>query len=216
MQFLLATGLTERIFELFAKVFGQNAALATILISIVPVIELKGAIPFGMSNAFWGDAALSGALALACSLLGGLIVAVLLSFLLNPVVKRLKKTKTLKNVVERFERSIKEKATFCDSAKKKNQKTFFKMLGVFLFVAVPLPLTGVWTGTAIAVFLGLNVWQSIVSAFLGNVAAGILITCVCSVFPAFTTVLFYIVIAVVVTVIVYQIIKFVLNKQSVN
>lgn len=216
MQFLLATGITEWISELFANVFGQNAALATILISIVPVIELKGAIPFGMSETFWGDTALSGMLALGCALFGGLIVAVFLSFLLNPIVKWLKKTKTFKKIAERFERSIKEKAVFDDSQKTQTKKTLYKMLGVFIFVAVPLPLTGVWTGTAIAVFSGLNVWQSIVSAFFGNVVAGILISFVCSIFPAFTTILFYIVIALVVVVVVYQIIKTVLNKQTVN
>lgn len=216
MQFLLATGITEWISELFANVFGQNAALATILISIVPVIELKGAIPFGMSEKFWGDAALSGMLALGCAILGGLIVAVFLSFLLNPIVKWFKKTKTFKKIAERFERSIKEKAVFDDLQKTQNKKTLYKMFGVFIFVAVPLPLTGVWTGTAIAVFSGLNVWQSIVSAFFGNVVAGILISFVCSIFPAFTTILFYIVIALVVVVVVYQIIKTVLNKQTVN
>ncbi len=214
MQFILATSVTEQISKLFASVFGQNVWLATVLISIIPIIELKGAIPFGMSKAFWGDNALSGALALFCGLLGGLIVTLLLSFLLNPVVKLLKKTKLLKKITERFERSVKENKTFCNLQKTQNKKIFFKMLGVFLFVTVPLPLTGVWTGAAIAVFSGLNVWQSIVSAFLGNVTAGILITCVCSAFPAFTTILFYIVIAVVVMVVVYQIIKYVLNKQS--
>lgn len=51
---ILSAGVTEWIKELFARVFGDNAALATVLISIVPIIELKGAIPFGMSTAFWG------------------------------------------------------------------------------------------------------------------------------------------------------------------
>lgn len=52
---ILSAGVTEWIKELFARVFGDNAALATVLISIVPIIELKGAIPFGMSTAFWGE-----------------------------------------------------------------------------------------------------------------------------------------------------------------
>ena len=75
---ILSAGVTEWIKELFARVFGDNAALATVLISIVPIIELKGAIPFGMSTAFWGEHALSGGAALGCGILGGLIVAILL------------------------------------------------------------------------------------------------------------------------------------------
>lgn len=88
------------------------------------------------------------------------------------------------------------------------------MLGVFLFVAVPLPLTGVWTGTAIAVFSGLKFWQSILAAFAGNVVAGLLISFVCTVFPAFTTLLFYLIIAIVLMVVVYKLIKGRLYKQN--
>lgn len=93
---ILSAGVTEWIKELFARVFGDNAALATVLISIVPIIELKGAIPFGMSTAFWGEHALSGGAALGCGILGGLIVAILLSFLLEPLVRWLKNTKLFK------------------------------------------------------------------------------------------------------------------------
>lgn len=92
------------------RVFGDNAALATVLISIVPIIELKGAIPFGMSTAFWGEHALSGGAALGCGILGGLIVAILLSFLLEPLVRWLKSTKLFKRLIERFEHSVREKA----------------------------------------------------------------------------------------------------------
>ena len=93
MQQLLASGVTEWISQLFVNIFGDNSALATILISIIPIIELKGAIPFGMSKSFWGENALSGVEALLFALLGGLIVAILLSFLLSPVVRWLKKRK---------------------------------------------------------------------------------------------------------------------------
>ena len=209
MQQLLASGVTEWISQLFVNIFGDNSALATILISIIPIIELKGAIPFGMSKSFWGKNALSGVEALLFALLGGLIVVILLSFLLSPVVRWLKKRKFFKKLAVGFENHIKEKSTLT-----KEKKTILKMLGVFLFVAVPLPLTGVWTGTAIAVFSGLKVWQSIICAFCGNVVAGILISFVCSVFPAFTTILFYIVIAIVIILAVYYIIRIILKRQE--
>ena len=215
---ILSAGVTEWIKELFARVFGDNAALATVLISIVPIIELKGAIPFGMSTAFWGEHALSGGAALGCGILGGLIVAILLSFLLEPLVRWLKSTKLFKRLIERFEHSVREKAEKMECEGKAQssprKKTFYKMLGVFLFVAVPLPLTGVWTGTAIAVFAGLKFWQSILAAFAGNVVAGLLISFVCTVFPAFTTLLFYLIIAIVLMVVVYKLIKGRLYKQN--
>ena len=51
-----------------------------------------------------------------------------------------------------------------------------KMLAVFIFVAIPLPLTGVWAGTAIAVFLNLKFHQAILPVCLGNFVAGLLIS----------------------------------------
>ena len=52
---------------------------------------------------------------------------------------------------------------------------FIKKLGVFIFVAIPLPMTGVWTGTAIAVFLGLKFKEAVLPIVLGNFIAGLLI-----------------------------------------
>ena len=50
------------------------------------------------------------------------------------------------------------------------------MLGVFVFIAIPLPMTGVWTGTAIAVFLGLKFRQVILPVLGGNLVAGLIIS----------------------------------------
>jgi purine-cytosine permease-like protein len=47
---------------------------------------------------------------------------------------------------------------------------------VFIFVAIPLPMTGVWTGTAIAVFLGLSYKDSILPVCIGNLVAGLLVS----------------------------------------
>ena len=47
-----------------------------------------------------------------------------------------------------------------------------KFFAVFIFVAIPLPMTGVWTGTAIAVFLNLKFHQSILPIMIGNLVAG--------------------------------------------
>ena len=51
-----------------------------------------------------------------------------------------------------------------------------KRLGVFLFVAIPLPMTGVWTGTAIAVFLNLKFKDAVLPVVIGNLVAGLIIS----------------------------------------
>jgi hypothetical protein len=47
---------------------------------------------------------------------------------------------------------------------------------VFIFVAIPLPMTGVWTGTAVAVFLNLKFKDAILPVVIGNFVAGLLIS----------------------------------------
>jgi uncharacterized membrane protein len=59
---------------------------------------------------------------------------------------------------------------------KNDRSTYIKKLGVFIFVAIPLPMTGVWTGTAIAVFLGLKFKDFIMPIIIGNLVAGLLVS----------------------------------------
>ena len=51
--------MTEWLKELFVTIFGTNSWLATIIISMIPIIELRGAIPFGSAVSLWGEHALT-------------------------------------------------------------------------------------------------------------------------------------------------------------
>ena len=61
------------------------------------------------------------------------------------------------------------------TGRKKHSERFLKQLGVFVFVAIPLPMTGVWTGTAIAVFLGMKFKDAVLPIAAGNLVAGLII-----------------------------------------
>ena len=50
--------MTEWLKNFFVAIFGTNSALATLIISMVPIIELRGAIPFGSAVSLWGENAL--------------------------------------------------------------------------------------------------------------------------------------------------------------
>ena len=234
---------TEWIGEFFAKIFGDNAWLATILISMIPMIELKGGIVFGRNPQFWGENALRAEEAFFCGIAGGAIVIVLLTFLLKPVFAWLKKTKLFRRFILRLEKSFRKKANKIDSEAPEQEareersafgedgraaktqavtgesvqdarkKTLIKMLGVFLFVAIPLPLTGVWTGTAIAVFLELRWWQTMLAVFLGNIVAGSIIMLVSQVFFDYLDIVFYIILAIVLLIIVWGAVKMVLDSK---
>lgn len=286
--------MTEAIQEFFKTIFGNNVVLATIIISMSPIIELRGGIPFGMSKTFWGQHALSSWQSLWFSFLGSSLVVPILALLLMPILNWLKKTKAFKKLATKFENSIKAKSqkignqsnadvgtmptdmnnstenavenintptvvdtknhvgdhllannndninqmaesktknvdnqksnqntnkllasdtkTTVGKTKNKivyNKKFLAKLFGVMLFVAIPLPLTGVWTGTAIAVMLGIPFVWTCVSVILGNLIAGIIMQTICSIFPNFTT---WILIAFLCLTLLLVLVEFVKNK----
>ena len=219
--------MTELIGEIFSAMFNGNAILATFFVSMVPIMELKGGIPFGMSEAFWGTSALSRWQAFWWAYLGCAVVAVFLYFTFTPIMKWLRKTKIFKGLANYIDNKIKkqsdkitkdehlENEQIKEEEQKNNIKSIaYKMLGVFIFVAIPLPLTGVWIGTCLAVMLGLKFWQAMVSVLLGNMVAGIIISTICVIFPQFTHVLIYVFLILVAVVAIAELIKNKINKNN--
>ena len=166
--------------QFLAHIFGDNAFLATIVIALIPIIEIKGAIPFGMSTSIFGDSALSPIMSYLASLIGSCALVPLLALLYTPIIKCLKQTKLFRKIGERIDNRINkrrekvEKKIRNSSSKKKT--LWLKILGVFAFVVLPLPLTGVWTGTALSVALGLNFWITCIVVILANCISGLFIT----------------------------------------
>jgi len=150
-----------------------NDIWATIAMSFVPLIELKGGIVFARAIG------LDFFMALLLAYVGSTIVFFPIYFLLKPVLNLLKKIKWFNKFACKVEKYFEDKAV---EALKKQEKTgkkpriSLKTLAVFIFVAIPLPMTGVWTGTAIAVFLGLNFREAVLPVVLGNLVAGLLVS----------------------------------------
>ena len=231
--------MTELIGEIFSKIFGDNVILATILVSMVPIMELKGGIPFGMSSAFWGSKALTRWKAFGWAYLGCSIVVVTLYFTFVPIMKLLRKTKIFKGIANFIDARVKKQSSKYEENATNSENTnsnidvennvvathskdvkskLWKMVGVFCFVAIPLPLTGVWMGVCIAVAIGLNFWETFISAQLGNLVAGIIISTICVIFPNFTHILIYVFLILVIVFIVFEIIlsKIKKNKQKIK
>lgn len=161
--------------EFISKLVG-NDLLATIIMSFVPLIELKGGIIFarGVGYGFFE--------ALGLTYLGSTAVFFPIFFLLIPILNLLKKIKWFNTFANKVEFYFQDKATeIIENRKKKKgdskmSETLLKQIGVFIFVAIPLPMTGIWTGTAIAVFLGLKFRKAVLPAVLGNLVAGSIIS----------------------------------------
>lgn len=165
--------MTEAIVNFFRDLFG-NDYLTTFFIALLPIVELRGAVPvaFTMGLSWWQ--------AFGLAYIGSSIVAPILLLLLKPVLELLKKIKFFNRFATAIEsmfqdkaKSIAERAGKSDSSRKEE---WIKILGVFTFVALPIPLTGVWTGTAVAVFLGVKFWKALGAILLGNFTAGVIMT----------------------------------------
>ena len=210
--------MTAFIERLFSSIFGDNSVLATIIISMVPIIELKGSIPFSMSKEIFKENALSLWQAFGCGLLGSSLVVPLLALIYAPIIRWLKGTKLFRKLGEKIENRVNSKKQNIedDAQKERSQKKkkWGKIIGVFLFVAIPLPLTGVWTGTCIAVALGLNFVTTCVTVILGNVVAGFIITLVSMLFGDATLIFFYILLGIIAVLLLATLIKTLIKKAK--
>jgi len=135
--------------------------LYVFLISIVPWLELRGSIPIGILMG------LDITKVFLVSLLGGILVIPVLFIAFDhifPIARRIKVIDRLYMIWEtRVHRKYEKYADW-------------EMLGLMLFVAVPLPGTGVYTGTFLAFLLGLNRKWSFFAIALGAAIAGILVS----------------------------------------
>ena len=166
--------MAETLGEFLLKLFGGNTYAATLFVSMFPLIELKGAIPIGtglFGMPLWQTSLVA--------YLGSTIVSVAEFFLLIPIFNLLKKIGFIKKLVLKvegiFARKAEEIAKKTEGSAEKEAKKIM-LWSLFVFVAVPFPVTGVWTGTAIAVFLGLKFHESVLPIAAGNLVAGGIIT----------------------------------------
>ena len=210
--------MTAWLSNLFANIFGDNVILATIIIAMVPIIELRGAIPFATNSSLWGSVALNNWTAFGWSLLGSSLVVPIIALIFIPIINWLKRTKLFGKLAKAIEQRIKNKAEEIGGADEKSKRFsrayWKKVLAVFVFVAVPLPLTGVWTGTCVAVFLGLDYLTTCTTVITGNVIAGLLISLILQFFPWLNDWLLWIFLILVVVFIIIEIIKHFVKKNK--
>ena len=136
--------------------------LFTMLVSMVPVIELRGGVPFGtaLGLAPWE--------ALAAAIIGNMLpIPFIIVYIRRIFLWMRRKSQKLNSLVDKLEKK----------AHLKGQKVSkYKYVGLWLFVAIPLPGTGAWTGALAAAFLDMPLRKALPSIFLGVVTAGLIMT----------------------------------------
>ena len=136
--------------------------LATLIISMIPVIELRGAIPIGVSLG------LSHAEAMGISIIGNMLPVPFIILFIRPIFKWMtKKSGKLARLAQKLETKAEGKWD------KIHRYQFFALT---IFVAIPLPGTGAWSGALIAAVMNMRLRNALPSILLGVVIAGVLVT----------------------------------------
>ena len=125
---------------------------AVFIISMIPILELRG----GLLAA--SLLKISAAKALPICIVGNILPIPFILLLITPIFNWMKGTKHLKPLVDKLE---------AKAMKKKDQIEKYEFWGLVLFVGIPLPGTGAWTGSLIAALLGVKFKKAFPAVIIG-------------------------------------------------
>ena len=130
----------------------------TMLVSMIPIIELRGGLPFGVALG------LPYYLAFPAAVLGNIIPAPFIIVYIRRVFLLMRRyMPRLNSLVDKLEQKAHLKG---------EQVMKYESIGLWLFVAIPLPGTGAWTGSLAAAFLGMRLKKAFPAVLLGVITAG--------------------------------------------
>ncbi len=152
--------LVNKLLDLFQ---GMNGDLTAFIISMFPILELRGGlIAARLLNVPYLRA-------LPICLIGNIIPIPFILLFITKIFDALKKTKLLKPFVEKLE---------AKAMGKKDKIEEYEFWGLLLFVGIPLPGTGAWTGSLIAALLGVKLKKSIPAILCGICLAAFIMSIV--------------------------------------
>ena len=131
------------------------------LLSTLPITELRAAIPLGVA---WG---MQPWHCFLWAVTGNFAPVIPLLLLINPLYRLLCGIKPLRSRIMKFMEKTRKKG---------RQAEKYGAMGLVLFVAVPLPGTGIWTGCLIAFLLGIRLIPAVLAITLGEILAGVMVT----------------------------------------
>ncbi|MCF2596904.1 COG2426 family protein [Pseudoflavonifractor phocaeensis] len=146
--------------ELFQWLTGTTfgKCVFTMLVSMIPIIELRGGLPFGVALG------LPYYLAFPAAVIGNIIPTPFIIVYIRKIFMLMRKyMPRLNGLVDKLERK----------AHLKGKKVLkYQSIGLWLFVAIPLPGTGAWTGSLAAAFLDIRLKKAMPAVVLGVLTAG--------------------------------------------
>lgn len=147
----------------FLASLGIGEELSMFIISLIPFIELRGGI-------LWGHALdMEPLRVFAICFLANCLPIPFVILLARPIFAWLKRFRLFAKLIHKIESTIEKKADKVKANK-------FEMLGLFLFVAIPLPGTGAYTGSLIAALLEMRLKHAVPAIVFGVFVAGLIMT----------------------------------------
>lgn len=146
--------------NLWGSTFGK--IIMTFLISMVPVIELRGAIPAAVGSGLniW--------VAIIASVIGNLVPVPFIILFIRKIFALMRKwSKKLDTLVTKLETRAEKKSDIVQK---------YAFWGLFVIVAIPLPGTGAWTGALVAAMLDMRLRRAFPAIALGVMAAAVIVT----------------------------------------
>ena len=134
--------------------------LNILFLSMMPVTELRGAIPIGIAMN------LDPFGVYAASVIGSSVISIPLILTFRHILSFIRGISFLKNISKKIDNKIEASMKKLKSA---------SVLGIILFVGIPLPTTGSWTASAIASILHMRIRDAFIGIVLGNMMAGVIV-----------------------------------------
>ena len=153
----LAKTLVDAFSSLTSLKYGRE--LIVFIISMCPILELRG----GLIAA--SLLKMNPILSYIICIIGNILPIPFILWFITPIFNYLKRTKLLRGLVTKLENK---------AIKKKDQIERLQYVGLLLFVGIPLPGTGAWTGCLIAALLNMDKKKAMLYAIMGVVMAGII------------------------------------------
>lgn len=205
----------QTVLDFLSRVF-VYPEIVTTLIAILPIVEARLAIPIGLGL---GMGYIKSWL---FAFVGSSLIVPLLLLVLIPFVKWLAKTKLFHKlgevVYEKFESKSKSVGEADEDGEVppeiRRKRDLKKMLGVFVFVAIPLPLTGVWTGSAVASIVKLPYGKAVASVIAGNLVASLIILLLCRFFNAYINYIILALALIAIVAVLVLIVKVIVHKPK--
>ena len=134
-----------------------NPSFGTFMLSMFPIIELRGSIPLGIGlglNWLW---------VYIISVIGNMLPIPFVILIIRPLIEWLIHSKAFNKIGTWLDQRTKEKSA---------KVTKYKKLGLLILVAIPLPGTGAWTGATVAGILNMRLKDALPAVFAGVLIAG--------------------------------------------